>query len=196
MTEASREAVSANKIVDYTPVQRTSITVNTADGCELAGIIWAPRSHAEGRESVFIILVHPWGKMGGSQANMASLAKMLSEREGFNCITFDMRGIGRSTGSSTFTGSDEVKDVVAMANYVRENLVPKGDTAQIILLGSSAGAAIAGSAASLVDNCVALICIGYTFGYMARMLFGSRISKLEKFTGPKLFIMGITICIT
>ncbi|KAF4724582.1 Suppressor of the cold-sensitive snRNP bioproteinsis mutant brr1-1, partial [Perkinsus olseni] len=189
---------------ERSPVHRTPIVVSTSDGCELAGSVWTPQTFAPGAENVFVILVHPWGKLGGSHANMSSLARTLSERDdfqvyfskGFNCITFDTRGVGRSTGSSTFTGHDEVKDVVAMANYGIENLVTKGGKAQFVLLGSSAGAAIAGSAAPLIDNCIALICIGYTLGHMARVMFGSHIPKLEKFTGPKLFIMGTKDCWT
>ncbi|KAF4692561.1 hypothetical protein FOZ60_013045 [Perkinsus olseni] len=181
MTEASRGSVERDRPFERSPVHRTPIVVSTSDGCA---------------ENVFVILVHPWGKLGGSHANMSSLARMLSESKGFNCITFDTRGVGRSTGSSTFTGHDEVKDVVAMANYAIENLVTKGGKVQFVLLGLSAGAAIAGSAAPLIDNCIALICIGYTLGHMARVMFGSHIPKLEKFTGPKLFIMGTKDCWT
>jgi pimeloyl-ACP methyl ester carboxylesterase len=53
---------------------------------------------------------------------------------GFPVVTFDMRGAGKSTGSATFTGMHEVKDVAAVCTFVRETLQHC-----VILVGSSAG---------------------------------------------------------
>ncbi|KAF4678336.1 hypothetical protein FOL47_000065 [Perkinsus chesapeaki] len=176
--------------------QRKPIRVRTADDCEISGAAYIPASFAPGYEHLFVLLVHPWGKMGGSSANTKPLAKMLSGEYCMNCVTFDTRGVGASTGSSTLTGHAEVEDVVAVAKYVQEYLAPKGSKAQFVLLGSSAGAAIAGSAAPLIDNCVAAIYVGYTFGFMSRILFGKHVDNLKKLSCPKLFIMGTEDCWT
>jgi len=49
-------------------------------------------------------------------------------------ITFDMRGVGASTGSATFTGKHEVKDVEAVCKWAWQTF-----DQNILLVGSSAG---------------------------------------------------------
>jgi uncharacterized protein len=65
---------------------------------------------------------------------MRGLAVQFAER-GLPAVTFDMRGVGRSTGSSTFTGLHEVKDVEAVVQWVEREMEH-----DVILVGSSAGA--------------------------------------------------------
>nr|AGT17042.1 putative Alpha/beta hydrolase family [Saccharum hybrid cultivar R570] len=107
-------------------------------------------------------------------------------RRGYTAVTFDMRGAGRSTGRASLTGSTEVGDVVAVCQWVAENIKPRG----IILVGSSAGAPIAGSAVDKVDEVIGYVSIGYPFGLMASVLFGRHHDAILKSEKPKLFIMG------
>ena len=81
-----------------------------------------------------IVLVHQYTKMGGSSALMRGMAKSIS-RHGFSVVTFDMRGAGKSLGRATWTGSAEVKDVVAVSKWVIRCLQQ-----EVLLVGSSAGA--------------------------------------------------------
>jgi hypothetical protein len=64
---------------------------------------------------------------------MQGLAVQFAKR-GFSAVTFDMRGVGRSTGSSTYTGLHEVKDVEAVVKWVEREMEH-----DVILVGSSAG---------------------------------------------------------
>lgn len=72
--------------------------------------------------------------MGGCSALMRGMAVRVAE-QGLPVVTFDQRGVGRSSGRSTFTGLHEVKDVEAVCKWAHETL--KRD---VILVGSSAGA--------------------------------------------------------
>lgn len=56
--------------------------------------------------------------------------------QGLPVVTFDLRGVGSSTGRSTFTGAHEVKDVEAVCQWVHQSL-----DLRVLLVGSSAGAA-------------------------------------------------------
>jgi uncharacterized protein len=71
--------------------------------------------------------------MGGCQALMRGMANCFAA-SGFPVVTFDMRGAGQSTGSATFTGKHEVKDVTTVCQFVQETLQHS-----VILVGSSAG---------------------------------------------------------
>lgn len=96
-----------------------------------------------------------------------------------------MRGVGASTGSRTLRGISEVSDVVAAAKWGSKEL-----DLDTVIVGSSAGAPIAGSALADIPRCIGYVGIGYTFGKMAGILFGSHYSKVDQVDVPKLFIMG------
>ena len=85
-------------------------------------------------ERIAVVLVHQYSKMGGCSALMRGMAASIACR-GLPVITFDLRGVGRSTGRSTFTGSHEVKDVEAVCAWVHRSL-----DLRVLLVGSSAGA--------------------------------------------------------
>ena len=59
-----------------------------------------------------------------------------------------------------------------------------------MLVGSSAGAAIAGTALDSVPSARAYVGIGYTFGRLSSWVFGSHYTNIIKSVKPKLFIMG------
>lgn len=86
-------------------------------------------------KSICVVLVHQYTKMGGCAALMRGMANCFAA-VGFPVVTFDMRGAGKSTGSATFTGQHEVKDVIAVCEFVQATL-----QYSVILVGSSAGTA-------------------------------------------------------
>eukprot|EP00271_Cylindrocystis_brebissonii_P007236 TRINITY_DN20538_c0_g1_i1.p1 TRINITY_DN20538_c0_g1~~TRINITY_DN20538_c0_g1_i1.p1 ORF type:complete len:241 (+),score=60.48 TRINITY_DN20538_c0_g1_i1:282-1004(+) len=130
------------------------------------------------------VLVHQYSLLGGAQALMRGLATELNAL-GYRCITFDLRGVGRSSGRATVTGKAEVDDVAAVCRWAAEKFQQP-----ILLVGSSAGAPIAGSAIDLVDAVKAYVGIGYTFGMAAGILFSAHFGPVLKSPKPKLFIMG------
>eukprot|EP00892_Ulva_mutabilis_P008381 jgi/Ulvmu1/5915/UM026_0037.1 len=161
--------------------------IQAADGTQLAVYHWISSVHRGvcASNKLCIVLVHPFTKMGGSGALMRGLAKCLT-RHGFPVVTFDMRGAGKSLGKSTWTGWAEVYDVVAVSKWVIDSLHH-----DVILIGSSAGAPIAGSALKIVPDIRGFVSIGYVFGWFASWLFGKHYHAIsETGTVPKLFIMG------
>uniref|UniRef100_A0A7C9DBM9 Xaa-Pro dipeptidyl-peptidase-like domain-containing protein n=1 Tax=Opuntia streptacantha TaxID=393608 RepID=A0A7C9DBM9_OPUST len=161
-----------------------SVTVEGIDGVNLRTRIFRPRDEIKD-ENLGIVLVHPYSVLGGCQALLRGMATGLANA-GYLAVTFDTRGVGRSTGSKSLTGFAEVKDVISVCKWVCENL----SVNRILLVGSSAGAPIAGSAVDQVEQVVGYVSIGYPFGMMASILFGRHHKAILQSPKPKLFIMG------
>ncbi|XP_022754318.1 uncharacterized protein LOC111302768 [Durio zibethinus] len=160
-----------------------SCTAETPDGVNLRTRVFKPKE--EIKDNIVIVLVHPYSILGGCQALLRGISSGLAGK-GYRAVTFDMRGVGRSTGRASLTGFAEVKDVVAVCNWVSQNL----SSDKILLVGSSAGAAIAGSAVDQVEQVVAYVSLGYPFGMMASILFGRHHKAILQSPKPKLFVMG------
>eukprot|EP00250_Pteridium_aquilinum_P026378 c32923_g1_i1 orf=74-757(-) len=143
-----------------------------------------PPSEGQGKGWT-VVLVHPYSVLGGCQALLKGIATSLA-RKGFLCITFDMRGVKRSTGKASWTGSSEVQDVVAVCNWAAQH----SPDHRILLVGSSAGAPIAGSALDRVERVVGYVALGYPFGRLASILFGRHQKPILESSKPKLFVMG------
>ncbi|XVE78813.1 hypothetical protein DITRI_Ditri14bG0008100 [Diplodiscus trichospermus] len=162
---------------------RESHTVETPDGVKLSTRVFKPKG--EVKDSTVIVLVHPYSILGGCQALLKGIASGLAEN-GYRAVTFDMRGVGSSTGRASLTGFAEVKDVIAVCNWVSQNL----SFDKILLVGSSAGAPIAGSAVDQIEHAVGYVSLGYPFGMIASILFGRHHKAILKSPKPKLFVMG------
>ena len=109
-----------------------SCTVETSDGVNLRTRVFKPKEKI--KDNIVIVLIHPYSILGGCQALLKGIASGLADK-GYRAVTFDMRGVGRSTGRASLTGFAEVKDVVAVCNWVSQNL----SSDKILLVGSSAG---------------------------------------------------------
>ncbi|KAJ4908208.1 alpha/beta-Hydrolases superfamily protein [Raphanus sativus] len=164
-----------------------SCEVDSEEGVKLHTRIFKPRdehvSHEDG--DLVIVLVHPFSLLGGCQALLKGIGSELACK-GFKSVTFDTRGAGKSTGRATLTGFAEVKDVIAVCRWVSQNL----GAHRILLVGSSAGAPIAGSAVEQVEQVVGYVSLGYPFGLMASVLFGRHHKAILSSPRPKLFVMG------
>lgn len=184
-------------------MSRETQTIETAEGIKLdARVFRAQPPHEEEEEeeeenpnpehpqsdektSLAIVLVHPYSVLGGCQALMKGIARGLAQK-GFPAVTFDMRGVGKSSGRPSLTGSSEVRDVVSVCKWVAQNF----SASRILLVGSSAGAPIAGSAVDQVDEVVGYVSLGYPFGLTASILFGGHHKAILQSPKPKLFVMG------
>ncbi|GMJ15557.1 hypothetical protein like AT5G19630 [Hibiscus trionum] len=163
-----------------------SSNVETPDGVNLRTMIFRPKQVTkDNNNNMAIVLVHPYSIMGGCQVLMQGIASGLADK-GYPAVTFDMRGVGRSTGKPSLTGFAEVADVVAVCNWVSQII----SSHKILLLGSSAGAPIAGSAVDQLEQVVGYISLGYPFGMMASILFGRHHNAILQSLKPKLFVMG------
>ncbi|XP_022933651.1 uncharacterized protein LOC111441007 [Cucurbita moschata] len=161
-----------------------SCKVETSDGVKLHTRVFKPTDE-EDRENLVVVLVHPYSVLGGCQGLLRGIAGGLAER-GFRAVTFDMRGAGKSSGRPSLTGFAEIKDVTAVCNWVCENL----SVNRILLVGSSAGAPIAGSSVDLIEQVVGYVSLGYPFGLTASILFGRHHKAILQSPKPKLFVMG------
>ncbi|XP_010420774.1 PREDICTED: uncharacterized protein LOC104706298 [Camelina sativa] len=166
-----------------------SCSVESEEGVKLHTRIFKPRNEQVASDDVdlVIVLVHPFSLLGGCQALLKGIASELASK-GFKAVTFDTRGAGESTGRATLTGFAEVKDVVAVCRWLCENV----GAHRILLVGSSAGAPIAGSAVEQVEQVVGYVSLGYPFGLMASILFGRHHKAILSSPKPKLFVMGTT----
>eukprot|EP00397_Hematodinium_sp_SG-2012_P048284 GEMP01055257.1.p1 GENE.GEMP01055257.1~~GEMP01055257.1.p1 ORF type:complete len:262 (+),score=47.12 GEMP01055257.1:108-788(+) len=164
------------------------VTIASADGVSLAATVWNSHQPAarDAASMAGVVLVHQWGKMGGSAQLMEGMARQFTRR-GFPALTFDLRGIGSSTGCATFRGYSEVADIEAACTYAKEVL----KWPRLLLLGSSAGAPMAGSALPLLgDKVDGFIGIGYVCGRISNILFGGHIDAMVKSPVPKLLFHG------
>ncbi|KAI5321199.1 hypothetical protein PRUPE_6G018000 [Prunus persica] len=159
-------------------------TVETSDGVKLSTRLFKPREEINKGNPV-VVLVHPYSVLGGCQGLLRGIAAGLADR-GYKAVTFDMRGVGRSTGRASLTGFAEIKDVIAVCKWVCENL----SADRILLVGSSAGAPIAGSAVDQIEQVVGYVSLGYPFGMIASILFGRHHKAVLQSPKPKIFIMG------
>lgn len=162
-----------------------STTVDSTDGVKLETRIFKPKQEDEIKHNLVIVLVHQYTILGGCQALLRGIAVALAEK-GYRAVTFDMRGAGKSSGKPSLTGFAEIKDVIAVCDWVKDNL----STDRILLVGSSAGAPIAGSAVDKIKEVVGYVSLGYPFGLTASILFGRHHKAILKSPKPKLFVMG------
>jgi len=131
------------------------------------------------------ITIHPWSAMGGSESNTIGIARSLA-REGYYAVTFPLPPSG-IISSVIQRHSNEIRRIKCLIKQFIE-ILPK-DT-EIILLGSSAGAAQAGACLEMTDRIVAGIFLGYTWGRLSSLIFGSLYNDLRYSRKSKLFIMG------
>ena len=123
--------------------------------------------------------------MGGSQELMRGMGRAFANERALPAVTLNMRGVGKSSGFSTFCGHSEVDDVVACGEWLE-----KAGFTHILLVCSSAGATIGGSALDRLAVFRAYVALGYVFGYAASILFGGHYSAVLESKKPKLFIQG------
>ena len=149
----------------------------------LRGHVWENTKQQLPRD-MMLVFVHQWGILGGSGDLMKGIARNACIL-GLNSITFDLRGIGASSGRGSWCNSTEVKDVQAICDYVHKTFQKK-----VFLVGSSAGAPLSGACLDYSDNIIGGAFIGYTWGFWASIVFGWAYSAIENSMKPKLFIVG------
>jgi pimeloyl-ACP methyl ester carboxylesterase len=134
------------------PAPPSPIELRAADGVDLVGAVWA----TVGAARATVVLVHGFTAGQDDPAVVAVRAALVDA--GYDVITFDQRGHGRSGGMSTL-GGDERYDVAAA---VAAAVAAGRDRARpVIVVGASMGA-IAGLQAAVgnadVAGVVAISC--------------------------------------
>jgi pimeloyl-ACP methyl ester carboxylesterase len=111
-----------------------------------------PRAVAAACNGACALVVHQYSVMGGSQDLMRGIAREFATRHGVVAVTFNLRGVGGSSGRCTLTGHGEADDVADVGRWLQA-----AGFARILLVCSSAGAPIGGSALDRVPAFTACV---------------------------------------
>ncbi|KAG0575832.1 hypothetical protein KC19_5G034100 [Ceratodon purpureus] len=182
--EPSIIVVRPRGYLDASGLMMETTRVESSPGVTLAVRVFRPKSSAA-EKAVTMVLVHQYSLMGGCQELLRGMAYRLAAK-GFTTVTFDMRGVGTSSGKATLTGASEIQDVVAVCQWAAKHCT----ASSILLVGSSAGAPIAGAAIDSVKEVVGYVSLGYPFGLLASVLFGRHNKACLQSPKPKMFVMG------
>jgi len=109
------------------------VAVPTKAGGTLSARIFWPRSLRVRRQPTGLsallaaaangactLIVHQYSVMGGSQELMRGIARELAFRQGCVAVTFDLRGVGASSGRCSLTGHGESDDVAELGAWLEE----------------------------------------------------------------------------
>ena len=113
-------------------------------------------------QSLVCIITHPYSRWGGSMHNnvVIGVRNQLVEG-GIPCITFNFRGVGKSTGVMG-DGIKEQEDLIAVCDFAKKAL----QYSQIYIVGYSYGGLIALSIIEKLENIVGLTLISYPYGFV------------------------------
>uniref|UniRef100_A0A7S3A868 AB hydrolase-1 domain-containing protein n=1 Tax=Rhodosorus marinus TaxID=101924 RepID=A0A7S3A868_9RHOD len=160
------------------------------DGTSLEAKIYHDRTGmvADGRRSC-VLVVHPHPKLGGTFDNPVVVEMALSMvEEGGMGMCLNMRGVGRSGGSSSWKGDKEVKDVAAAVKFLKA----RDDVGPVYLVGYSFGACIVATAMLSVRDLVdGISLLSPPWGRISSIMLGHHF-KNESLTGqiPKMVVAG------
>ena len=162
----------------------TPFVVLSTGGVQLSAKLWTPNTTNTNPAYPVVLFVHQYTKMGGSGQLMEGMARKAA-RSGYSAVTFDLRGAGRSAGSCSFTNFAELDDVKAVIDHIATEM-----QRDVFIVGSSGGAALAGSALDYSERVKGGMLIGYTWGWWASFLFGWAFTAIESSSKPKIFVVG------
>ncbi|CAM9341293.1 unnamed protein product, partial [Ectocarpus fasciculatus] len=166
-------------------IMMTRFVVLSTGGIHLAAKLWAPKSaDIVPRAEPLLLFVHQYAMMGGCAQLMEGMARRAAGK-GYTSVTFDLRGAGKSSGSCSFTNLAELEDVKAVIDHIVREM-----NKDVVIVGSSGGAALAGATLDYSDRVRGGMLIGYTWGWWASFLFGWAFPAIEASNKPKLFIVG------
>jgi len=87
------------------------------------------------------VCLHPWSWLGGRMNDPVLLSLMEPlHAKGYHVLRYNSRGVGRSTGWASFTGSSEASDLDALIEWA---IATVGDVRSVVVLGYSYGSLIA-----------------------------------------------------
>ena len=94
------------------------------DGTKIR-IHWFPDSSASGQDRPTVLMGPGWGQSGDTDTSQAGIQGALSIgqlwQSGFNVLTWDPRGFGKSAGNAEVDSPNyEAKDVSAMINWLSQ----------------------------------------------------------------------------
>ena len=163
---------------------------------ELEAEVWAGDERHEG---LGVMIAHPHGKFGGNMHNNVVKALFEALACSGDCrmvVRFNFRGIGKSTGNSSWTGRDEKRDISTIADFISRHGASAEDESRkrrpFVIVGYSFGSAVASGMAEELRpmGCVGFVAISYPVGWSSAVLFQSHYRAAAESTLPKLFLSG------
>ena len=180
--------------------------------CNIDVHVFEPQAHSNedscGDTTGTIVTVHPWATLGGGEYNTIGLAKYITTQSSsikkWRVITFALRSTPLWRGGAVWgilsRHNHEVRQIADVSKWAIDTF------GSIVLLGSSAGAPMAGTAMSRLleeymhedaletNKCFrhdidAYIAVGYTFGNFASLGFGKHFSSVTA-TASKYSLCG------
>jgi ABC-2 type transport system ATP-binding protein len=150
---ATQESVTDEPVVDVP----SDLTVTSFDGT-LIRVHWFPSEAASESEPAPTVLMGPgWGQPGDTSREGAAVFGALGIRPlneaGYNVLTWDPRGFGKSTGTATINAADnEGRDVQVLLDWVADQpqaLTDKDGDPRVGMAGFSYGGGIQLTTASI-----------------------------------------------
>lgn len=152
----------------------------------------------DGSSDIAVVLTHPWGWLGGDmQYPLVERLAVAMGAFGMTVCRFNFGGVGRSTGSKTFTSRAEEADLESVIDALKQ-----GNKAirRVVLVGYSYGSVIASAVGGRRVDVVGYVAISYPYSVAwalalcnSRRLLGDAATAADsKQAAPKqrLLIMG------
>ncbi|KAF9524853.1 Alpha/Beta hydrolase protein [Crepidotus variabilis] len=121
-------------------LQPQDIFIDLPSGVRLEANLWSPRKEDNSESTKLAVCLHPWAWLGGRKDDPALgplVDPLLSER--YHVIQYNARGVGGSSGWSSFTGFSEGKDLQDVVEWSMQKI---GNVISVLLVGYSHGSLI------------------------------------------------------
>ncbi|MHA1339671.1 MAG: alpha/beta hydrolase [Promethearchaeota archaeon] len=153
---------------------------NEKEKLKIQARLFIPSHLYKDKSNILAVVCHPHPQFGGTMQNsVVRSARDAILGKGICCVTFNFRGVGKSTGSYG-NGIGEQEDLRIVLNFFLNS--EKYDS--IILIGYSFGAIVSLAIANEFEQIFALILISYPFNFIKSIKPNYEISL------PKLFVTG------
>ena len=156
-TSASCQPPPNWRSTSATPVSGipSDFDLTSFDGTKIR-IHWFPDSSASGQDRPTVLMGPGWGQSGDTDTSQAGIQGALSIgqlwQSGFNVLTWDPRGFGKSAGNAEVDSPNyEAKDVSAMINWLSQQRgveLDRSGVPRVGMVGESYGGGIQFVAAS------------------------------------------------
>ncbi|KAI0367980.1 alpha/beta-hydrolase [Pilatotrama ljubarskyi] len=118
--------------------------------------------HVSPESKKLAVCLHPWSWLGGQMNDpvLELVTGPLLDR-GYNVLRYNSRGVGKSKGWPSFTGSQEVEDLRSLLQWAMSKIPGLSD---LVILGYSHGSLIASMHPVLPDVTTSHIFLSYPLG--------------------------------
>ncbi|KAF9475404.1 alpha/beta-hydrolase [Pholiota conissans] len=123
-------------------IHHEQLEIDLSTNITIQADLWRPLANTSEEEGIkFAVFLHPWSWLGGRKGDpvLTSLVEPFVIRK-YNVLSYNSRGVGGSSGWSSFTGFSEGEDLKAVCKWVLERFT---DVRSLAIMGYSHGSLIA-----------------------------------------------------